>query len=191
MPSVVPRVKMISSALRGVDEFRGAGAGGFEGGRGAVAQFVDAAMDVGVVVLVVMHAARRSPRAVSATWRRCRNKSAACRGPAGRGSGNPRAVLPSQLSLSFVSAQILVTRLNPDEHGSGQVIRVHPWPLHQTQLQLRRLGHHALVPRRVPDQFHVRLVNRSRGRAVCSARPARAPAPCRSRARSKSSSRRP
>ena len=38
----------------GVDEFRGAGARGFEGVRGAVAQFVDAAMDIGVVVLVVM-----------------------------------------------------------------------------------------------------------------------------------------
>jgi hypothetical protein len=29
--------------------------------------------------------ARQSPRAAFATWRRCRNKSAACRGPAGRG----------------------------------------------------------------------------------------------------------
>ncbi len=38
----------------GVDEFRGAGAGGFESGGGAIAQFVDAAMDVGVVVLVIM-----------------------------------------------------------------------------------------------------------------------------------------
>ena len=38
----------------GVDEFGGAGAGRFERGGGAVAQFVDAAMDIGVVVLVVM-----------------------------------------------------------------------------------------------------------------------------------------
>ena len=32
--------------------------------------------------------------------------------------------------------------------------------LKQTQLQLRRLGHHALVPRRIPDELDVRLVNR-------------------------------
>jgi hypothetical protein len=32
MPSVVPRVKTISSALFGVDEFGGARAGGFETG---------------------------------------------------------------------------------------------------------------------------------------------------------------
>ena len=39
----------------GVDEFCGAGAGGFKRVRRAVAQFMDAAMDVGVVVLVIMH----------------------------------------------------------------------------------------------------------------------------------------
>ncbi len=39
----------------GIDEFRGAGARGFKRVRGAIAQFVDAAMDVGVVVLVIMH----------------------------------------------------------------------------------------------------------------------------------------
>src|SRR6266508_4287732 len=30
---------------------------------------------------------------------------------------------------------------------------------HQSQLEFRSLGHHALVPRRVPDQFHVRLID--------------------------------
>ena len=50
----------------GVDEFGGARPRGFEAGGGAVAQFVDAAMDVGVVVFVVMDAARQSPRAASA-----------------------------------------------------------------------------------------------------------------------------
>ena len=55
MPSVVPRVKMISSADFGVDEFRGACARGFKGVGRAVAQFVDAAMDIGVVVFVIMH----------------------------------------------------------------------------------------------------------------------------------------
>ena len=39
----------------GVDEFRGAGARGFKRVRRAVAQLVDAAMDIGVVVLVIMH----------------------------------------------------------------------------------------------------------------------------------------
>ena len=39
----------------GVDEFRGARARGFERVRRAIAQLVDAAMDIGVVVLVVMH----------------------------------------------------------------------------------------------------------------------------------------
>ena len=39
----------------GVDEFRRARPGGFVTGRGAIAQFVDAAMDVGVVVFVIMH----------------------------------------------------------------------------------------------------------------------------------------
>ena len=53
MPSVVPRVKMISSALRALMN-RAARARGFEGGGGAIAQFVDAAVDVGVVVLVVI-----------------------------------------------------------------------------------------------------------------------------------------
>jgi hypothetical protein len=37
-----------------VDEFRGAMAGGFEGGSGAVAQFVNAAVNVGIVLLVVI-----------------------------------------------------------------------------------------------------------------------------------------
>ena len=32
--------------------------------------------------------------------------------------------------------------------------------LHQSQLQFGRLGHHALVPGRVPDQLDVCLVNR-------------------------------
>jgi hypothetical protein len=39
----------------GVDEFRGARARGFKGVRGAIAQLVDAAMDIGVVVFVIMH----------------------------------------------------------------------------------------------------------------------------------------
>ena len=38
---------------RRIDEFRGAGAAGLKGVGGAIAQFVNAAMDVGVVVLVV------------------------------------------------------------------------------------------------------------------------------------------
>ena len=84
----------------GVDEFRGARAGGFEGGGGAVAQLVDAAMDVGVVVLVVMDAARRSPRAASAWWRRCRNRSAAGRGPSGRGSG--KSARSADQSMLFI-----------------------------------------------------------------------------------------
>ena len=52
MPSVAPRVKMISADCAGVEEAGGAGAGGLVGLGGAAAQFVDAAMDVGVVVLV-------------------------------------------------------------------------------------------------------------------------------------------
>ena len=55
MPSVVPRVKTISSALRALMNFAGARPGGFVAGRGAIAQFVDAAVDVGVVVFVIMH----------------------------------------------------------------------------------------------------------------------------------------
>ena len=39
----------------GVDEFSGTGARGFEGVRGAVAQLMDAAMNIGVVVFVIMH----------------------------------------------------------------------------------------------------------------------------------------
>ena len=39
----------------GVDEFGGARPGGFVTGRGAIAQFMDAAMDVGIVVFVIMH----------------------------------------------------------------------------------------------------------------------------------------
>ena len=38
-----------------VDEFGRPGAGGFKGNRGAVAQFMNAPMNVGVVVLVIMH----------------------------------------------------------------------------------------------------------------------------------------
>ena len=38
----------------GVDELGGARPRGLEGGGGAIAQFVNAAMDIGVVVLVVM-----------------------------------------------------------------------------------------------------------------------------------------
>jgi len=39
----------------GVDELRGANAGGFERGGGAIAQFMDAAMHVGVVAFVVVN----------------------------------------------------------------------------------------------------------------------------------------
>ena len=38
----------------GIDEFRSADAGGFKRGCGAIAQFMDAAMDIGIVVFVVM-----------------------------------------------------------------------------------------------------------------------------------------
>src|ERR1039457_6172750 len=41
--------------------------------------------------------ARQSPRAVSATWRRCRNKPAACRGLPDQESENPFAAQTSQL----------------------------------------------------------------------------------------------
>ena len=39
----------------GVDEFRGARPGGLVTRRGAITQLVDAAMDVGIVVFVIMH----------------------------------------------------------------------------------------------------------------------------------------
>ena len=53
MPSVVPRVKMISCAARALMNFAHAFARGFVGAGGAIAQFVNAAVDIGVVVLVV------------------------------------------------------------------------------------------------------------------------------------------
>ena len=46
MPSVVPRVKMISADSRALRKLGGAVAGGLEGHGGAAAQFVDAAMDI-------------------------------------------------------------------------------------------------------------------------------------------------
>ena len=55
MPSVVPRVKMISSALAALMNFAARARAASNAVRGAVAQFMDAAMDIGVVVLVVMH----------------------------------------------------------------------------------------------------------------------------------------
>ena len=39
----------------GVDEFRSAFARGFKSGGGAIAQFMDAAMHVGVIVLIIMN----------------------------------------------------------------------------------------------------------------------------------------
>ena len=51
--SVVPRVKTISSALAGIKELRGAFARGLVRGGRAVGEFVDAAVDVAVIVLVV------------------------------------------------------------------------------------------------------------------------------------------
>src|SRR5689334_13900488 len=39
----------------GVDECGGTGSAGFKGGGGAIAEFVDAAMDVGVVPFVIAH----------------------------------------------------------------------------------------------------------------------------------------
>jgi hypothetical protein len=50
----MPRGKMISSALRALRNFVGADASPFERVGGAVAQFVETAMNVGVVVFVVM-----------------------------------------------------------------------------------------------------------------------------------------
>ena len=99
----------------GVEEFRGAGAGGFEGGGGAIAQFVDAAMDVGVVVLVVM--TQRVDD--GARFLRCGGVVEIDQRLAVDLLVENREIraqcLPNQLSLSFASAQILSHRLNPDE----------------------------------------------------------------------------
>jgi hypothetical protein len=54
MASVVPRVQMISSALRALMNLAARARAASNAVRGAHAQLVDAAMDVGVVALVVI-----------------------------------------------------------------------------------------------------------------------------------------
>ena len=56
----------------------------------ATLSVMHAAMNVGVVVLVVVARSRRSPRAAFARWRRCRDRRAAGRGFAQRGWGSQR-----------------------------------------------------------------------------------------------------
>src|ERR1051326_4414187 len=46
-----------------------------------------------------------------------------------------------------------------DHRPSPPRIPSHQIKLHQPELQPGRLGHHALVPGRVPDQLHVGLVD--------------------------------
>ena len=58
--------------------------------RRARAQLVQAAMNIGIVMLVISAEAPRSPRAASARWPRYRNRSADGRAPARAESGNLR-----------------------------------------------------------------------------------------------------
>ena len=69
------------------------------------ASVVDAAVDVGVVGARRSGARHRSPRAASASWRRCRGRPAACRGPAGRGSGSRRAARDFEIGQARRSRQ--------------------------------------------------------------------------------------
>ena len=81
MPSVASAVKTISCGCAGVEERRDLVARALVGRRRALGQQVHAAVDVGVRGLVVVRDRRRSPRAASGWWRRCRDRPAACRGP--------------------------------------------------------------------------------------------------------------
>jgi len=54
MPSVVPRVNTISSALAAWIILRSPDPGGFESGRGAAAERMNAPMHIGIVALVVL-----------------------------------------------------------------------------------------------------------------------------------------
>ena len=77
MLSVVPCVKMTSSRRAGADERLHLAAGLLVQVGALIAQPVNAAMHVGVVLLVGVGDRAGSPAAAAASWRRCRDRPAA------------------------------------------------------------------------------------------------------------------
>ena len=93
MASVAPRTKIDLFGV-GAQEPRHRVAGALVGVGRAGGQRVGGAVDVGVLVLVEVAQPVDDRPAASGWWRRCRARSAACRGPAPPGSGSrggPRA----------------------------------------------------------------------------------------------------
>ena len=109
-------------------------AGGLKGGRGAVAQFMNAAMDICIVSLVKVLESIEDG--------------------AGLLGGGSIVEINQRMAMNLLieDGEVFPQRRPVDCHFTP--------PLIQSQLQLRRLAQHALVPRRVPDQFHRHIIHR-------------------------------
>ena len=90
MPSVELRVKTISRTPPALKYARIFSRAAFVLVGRQLAEEVDAAVHVGVVLAVVAGRWRRAPPAASASSPRCRDRRAACHGPGGAESGNRR-----------------------------------------------------------------------------------------------------
>ena len=117
-----------------IDEFRRTRARGFKGIRRAVAQFMDTAMNIGVVKFVIMHERI-----------------------------NDAAGLLRRGGVVEINQRLAVDLLMQNREVSAQFGPINHEILQKSELQLRRFGHHTLIPRRIPDEFDVRFVNRFEG----------------------------
>src|ERR1035437_2641391 len=131
--------------------------------------------------------ARQSPDAAFATWRRCRNKSAACRGLSGRGSGNLFAMKPNQLFLKYSSKNFVgfTTQKNNQSRALATPSLIHCLPSKRVRSSAKSKPHmacpwHQFLYRGEKLQSKLRSKcplreQKSIGSATCEVRPINLP----------------